>query len=155
MSCTDCSRFRHRHCLNIKVDSVGKCLSCTSVTQLANSPDQSYLNKIVDGTYSGLEEEYDSDRNSLRSKGGTVTSYQSSIASDAGEDTVAYHTKGDEIWQVSGANSTLLGDTSELITAMDAGAMQQMLDTVLQKQEAKQEETLRKLEENRQTDLQK
>ncbi|MCP4491610.1 MAG: hypothetical protein GY820_30525, partial [Gammaproteobacteria bacterium] len=72
-----------------------------------------------------------------------------------------------------GANSTLLGNTSEIITAMDAAAMQQMLDAMLQKQETsrkadlqkseenrkadlqKQEETLQKLEENRQTDLQK
>ncbi|MCP4489711.1 MAG: DUF4175 domain-containing protein, partial [Gammaproteobacteria bacterium] len=67
--------------------------------------------------------------------------------------------RSDEIWQVSGAKSTLLGETSEITTAMDATAMQQMLDALFQKQEVnimqKQEESLQKLEENRQTDLQK
>ncbi|MCP4493456.1 MAG: hypothetical protein GY820_40050, partial [Gammaproteobacteria bacterium] len=89
-----------------------------SLTQLANSPDPSYLNKVLEGTYSGLEEEDDSDENSLRSKGGTASSHQSSVDSDAGEDTVTYCTRSDEIWQVSGANSTLLGETSEITTAM-------------------------------------
>ncbi|MCP4474500.1 MAG: hypothetical protein GY821_08055, partial [Gammaproteobacteria bacterium] len=144
VSCTDCWRHRHRRCLNIKVNGVGKCLACTSLTQLANSPDQSYLNKILGPAYSGLEEEDDSDENSLRSKGGTASSRQSSIDSDAGEDTVTYRTSRDEIWQVSGANSTLLGNTSEITTAMDATAMQQMLDALFQKQEVnmmkKQEE---------------
>ncbi|MCP4492102.1 MAG: DUF4175 domain-containing protein, partial [Gammaproteobacteria bacterium] len=98
--------------------------------------------------------------------GVTASSHPSSVASDAGEDTVVHHTKGDEIWQVSGVNSTLLGNTSEIITAMDAAAMQQMLDAMFQKQEAtllqkqeensqKQEENLQKLEENRQADLQR
>ncbi|MCP4491527.1 MAG: hypothetical protein GY820_30090, partial [Gammaproteobacteria bacterium] len=110
-------------------------------------------------TYSGLEEEDDSDENSLRSKGGTASSHQSSVDSDAGEDTVTYCTRRDEIWQVSGANSTLLGDTSDITTAMDANAMQQMLDAMFQKQEAallkKQEESLQKQEKNRRDDLQK
>ncbi|MCP4489298.1 MAG: hypothetical protein GY820_18590, partial [Gammaproteobacteria bacterium] len=100
ISCTDCWRHRHRRCLNFKVNGVGKCLACTSLTLLANSPDQSYFNKILGSAYSGLEEEDDSDENSLRSKGGTASSHQSSVDSDAGEDTVTYCTRRDEIWQV-------------------------------------------------------
>ncbi|MCP4475497.1 MAG: DUF4175 domain-containing protein, partial [Gammaproteobacteria bacterium] len=100
-------------------------------------------------------EEDDSDENSLRSKGGTASSRQSSVDSDAGEDTVTYCTRRDEIWQVSGANSTLLGNTSEITTAMDATAMQQMLDALFQKQEVSRKADLQKQEDNRQTDLQK
>ncbi|MCP4491540.1 MAG: hypothetical protein GY820_30175, partial [Gammaproteobacteria bacterium] len=74
---------------------------------------------------------------------------QSSVDSDAGEDTVTYCTRSDEIWQVKGANSTLLGDTSDITTAMDANAMQQMLDALFQKQEVSLKADLQKQEDNR------
>ncbi|MCP4473765.1 MAG: hypothetical protein GY821_04210, partial [Gammaproteobacteria bacterium] len=83
------------------------------------------------------------------SKGGPASSRQSSAASDTSQDPVPYCTRRDEIWQVSGANSTLLGETSEITTAMDATAMQQMLDALFQKQEVSRKADLQKSEENR------
>ncbi|MCP4494347.1 MAG: hypothetical protein GY820_44660 [Gammaproteobacteria bacterium] len=127
---TDCGRYRHRHCLTTETKAVNRCLSCVAVTQIAKSPDPVRLDRLLQGVCSGLEEECDSDNDSLNSQRVTPSSRQSSVESDAGEDTVVYRAKGDEIWQGSGANSTLLRDTSDITTPMQANAMQQMLDVL-------------------------
>ncbi|MCP4490919.1 MAG: hypothetical protein GY820_26925, partial [Gammaproteobacteria bacterium] len=152
---TDSGHYRHRHCLTTESKAVNRCLSCVAVTQIAKSPDPVRLDRLLQGVCSGLEEECDSDNDSLNSQRVTPSSRQSSVESDAGEDTVVYRAKGDEIWQVSGAKSTLLGETSEITTAMDATAMQQMLDALFQKQEVSRKADLQNLQTDRQADLQR
>ncbi|MCP4492762.1 MAG: hypothetical protein GY820_36470, partial [Gammaproteobacteria bacterium] len=126
---TDCGRFRHRHCLKIANKSVSQCLSCTAITQLANSADKCYIESLLSNA--GLEEEEESDHASVHSEGEIVSRQQSNEASDVeGDETVVYKVQGDEVWQLQAGILTKVGDVNIIRMVMDRNMVKGVLDAL-------------------------